>query len=77
MASIPSIFREPSDGGISAVSSFMVVDFPAPLGPKNPKIWPDSTDRSILFTAVMESYIFDRFLETIQFTNHSAIFLLI
>jgi hypothetical protein len=29
--------NEPDDGFIKVVSSLIVVDFPAPFGPKNPK----------------------------------------
>jgi hypothetical protein len=34
---MPRIEREPLEGGINVVSSLMVVDFPAPLVPKNQK----------------------------------------
>ena len=36
------------------VSSFITVDLPAPFGPKNPKTWPDFTERLIPFTAFTE-----------------------
>jgi hypothetical protein len=35
--SMPKIDNEPLEGGIRVVSSLIVVDFPAPFGPKNPK----------------------------------------
>jgi hypothetical protein len=37
IASIPKIFNFPLEGGISVVKSLMVVDLPAPFGPKKPK----------------------------------------
>jgi hypothetical protein len=37
----------PSLGGINPVIIFMVVDFPAPLGPKNPTILPGSAVNDI------------------------------
>ena len=33
----PPMFSFPLVGWISVVNSFIVVDFPAPFGPKNPK----------------------------------------
>ena len=34
----PAISTVPDEGGINPVSIFIVVDLPAPLGPRNPKI---------------------------------------
>ena len=47
--SYPAICIDPSDGGMKPVIIFIVVDFPAPLGPKNPNISPCSTlkERSV------------------------------
>ncbi len=59
---MPKIEREPCEGGIRVVRSFMVVDFPAPLGPKNPKTWPDFTENTRLSTALREPYDFDKWL---------------
>ena len=36
-ASTPKIDNDPLEGGMRVVRSLMVVDLPAPLGPKNPK----------------------------------------
>ena len=38
------------------VSSLITVDFPAPFGPRKPKICPSSTSRSIPSTAFIPSY---------------------
>jgi hypothetical protein len=38
----------------------MVVLFPAPLGPKNPKISPFSTEKEISFTAIVSPNDFVR-----------------
>ena len=40
----PAIEAVPLVGGINPVRIFIVVDLPAPLGPKNPKISPFSTE---------------------------------
>src|SRR6266481_7435703 len=48
----PSSCTRPDVGASSPVSILMVVDFPAPLGPRNPKNCPAVTHRSILSTAV-------------------------
>jgi len=48
---MPRIKREPLDGRMRVVRSFIVVDFPAPLGPKNPKTCPDFTDNVRSLTA--------------------------
>jgi len=66
MASMPKIERDPLEGGINVVSSLIVVDFPAPLGPKNPKTWPDFIDKTSPSTALTEPYDFDRWSTSIQ-----------
>ena len=38
----PRIFARPDVGKIIPMSSFIVVDFPAPLGPRNPNDSPSS-----------------------------------
>ena len=60
MASIPKIESEPDEGLIRVVRSLIVVDFPAPLGPKNPKTCPLLTDKIRSFTAFTEPYDFDK-----------------
>ena len=60
MAFMPRIESEPLEGGINVVSNLMVVDFPAPLGPKNPKTWPGLIDNTRSSTALTEPYDFDR-----------------
>jgi len=42
------------------VRSLIVVDFPAPFGPKNPKTCPELTDKTISSTALTEPYDFDK-----------------
>src|SRR5271165_5458954 len=42
----------PEVGASSPVSILIVVDFPAPFGPRNPKKWPACTFRSMASTAV-------------------------
>ncbi len=66
MASIPNTCNLPLEGGTRVVKSFIVVDFPAPLGPRNPNTWPDLTDRSISSTAKTDPYDFERDLATIH-----------
>ena len=46
-----------------------VVVFPAPFGPRNPTISPDSTSNEILSIAAFSTYCFDRF-ETFIIRNH-------
>ena len=60
--------REPLEGEIKVVRSLMVVDFPAPFGPKNPKTWPDWTENWISSTALIEPYDFDRCITSIHDT---------
>src|SRR6516162_6770474 len=48
----PSNSMRPEVGASSPVSILMVVDLPAPFGPKNPKNCPASTRKSIASTAV-------------------------
>src|SRR6185295_3832117 len=38
----------------------IVVVFPAPLGPRNPTIWPFCTSNEMLSTAVVRAYLFVR-----------------
>ncbi len=55
----------PSVGGMKQVSTRMVVVFPAPLGPRNPTIWPFSTskgnviDRDIAGVSLGKPFDFD------------------
>ena len=41
----PATSTVPLVGGIKPVIIFIVVDFPAPLGPRNPSISPCSTEK--------------------------------
>ena len=41
----------PDVGLSSVVSILMVVDLPAPLGPRNPNVWPCETENETPFTA--------------------------
>src|SRR5690349_17253565 len=43
LTGLPRMRALPAVGKISRISSLMVVDFPAPFGPMNPKISPSST----------------------------------
>src|ERR1700722_1940541 len=52
MASRPRIWMEPEVGARRPVSILMVVDLPAPLGPRKPKNWPGATVRLTSSTAV-------------------------
>jgi hypothetical protein len=56
LALIPRIVNSPLVGGTRVVRSLIVVDLPAPFGPKNPKTWPDLIERSMPSTAFTESY---------------------
>src|SRR5882757_9009963 len=51
MASRPRIWMLPEVGASRPVSILMVVDLPAPLGPRKPKNCPGATHRSIPLTA--------------------------
>ena len=46
----------PFVGAIRVVRSLIVVVFPAPFGPKKPKILPELTERSIPSTAIVDPY---------------------
>src|ERR1035437_2653943 len=56
----PRISMLPPSEGISPVSMRMVVDFPAPLGPRKPKNDPRGTSRSTPTTAALSPYDFRR-----------------
>src|ERR1700723_308182 len=49
--STPRICMRPEVGASKPVSILMVVDFPAPFGPRNPKNWPGATRRFTSCTA--------------------------
>src|SRR6266567_3073654 len=49
---MPRISIRPELGASSPVSILMVVDFPAPLGPRKPKNCPGATRKSTLSTAI-------------------------
>jgi len=49
---------------------FIVVVFPAPFGPRRPKISPESTEKSMTSTALMSGgYAFTRFSTTTAFAG--------
>src|SRR5215469_8428004 len=51
----------PKDGGIKPVSIRMVVDLPAPLGPRNPSTSPRSTEKETPSTARLVPNILVKF----------------
>lgn len=59
--SCPAMNALPEVGKRSVQRIFIVVVFPAPFGPRKPKIVPSSTSKEILSTAVIPSNFFDRF----------------
>src|SRR5438552_18624906 len=52
----PASLAVPSVGGRRQVRTRVVVVFPAPLGPRNPTIWPFSTSKEISSTATVRAY---------------------
>jgi hypothetical protein len=52
ITSKPLMVAVPDDGGSSVVNIRMSVDFPAPFGPRRPKISPSSTPKLMPLTAV-------------------------
>src|SRR5271163_1358130 len=50
--SMPRTCMRPDEGASRPVNILMVVDFPAPLGPRNPKNWPAATRRFTSCTAI-------------------------
>src|SRR5690242_3882916 len=54
----PATLAEPEVGGKKQVRMRMVVVLPAPLGPRNPTIWPFSTSKEMWSTAVLRAYLF-------------------
>src|SRR5512143_1731578 len=61
MMSNPATVPLPPEGARMPQSMRMVVDFPAPLGPRKPKISPFFTSRLTLFTAMKSSKRRERF----------------
>lgn len=58
----PQISTEPAVFSTSPQSTQMVVDFPAPLGPRSAKKSPCSTDKEIHFRATTQlEYVLVRF----------------
>ena len=53
MMSTPLIIASPEVEEMYPVIMFMVVDFPAPLGPRKPRISPSFTSNEILLTAFL------------------------
>src|SRR5262249_49804678 len=56
----PATVAVPALGGRKQVSMRMVVVLPAPLGPRNPTIWPFSTENEMWSTAVVRAYLLVR-----------------
>src|ERR671934_202542 len=56
--SAPATDAEPLVGRASPTRILMVVVFPAPLGPINPRIWPRSTSRDRPSSATNAPYFF-------------------
>src|SRR5215475_2418290 len=52
----PSMVASPEVGSSSVASTRMVVDFPAPLGPMKPKIWPAEKPNEMPLTARVRPY---------------------
>src|SRR5580765_220469 len=52
----PATVAVPALGGRKQVSMRMVVVLPAPFGPRNPTIWPFSTENEMRSTAVVRAY---------------------
>src|SRR5207302_4690100 len=52
----PATLAVPADGGRKQVSMRIVVVLPAPLGPRNPTIWPFATSNEISSTATVRGY---------------------
>src|SRR5689334_4479622 len=57
----PSMVASPDVGSSSVASTRMVVDFPAPLGPMKPKIWPEANPKEMPLTARVRPYSLRRF----------------
>src|SRR5262250_1480100 len=56
----PATVAVPALGGRKQVSIRMVVVLPAPLGPRNPTIWPFLTENEMWSTAVVRAYLLVR-----------------
>ena len=57
----PSITAVPDVGGRNPVIIRIVVDFPAPFGPRNPSTSPSLTEKETPFTASKSPKLFFRF----------------
>ena len=64
----------PDVGFSKVVSIIIVVLFPAPLGPKNPKISPVFTEKEISFTAVTSPNDFVRDFVSMEYNDLIAAF---
>src|SRR5215470_6656055 len=53
----PATVPVPALGGRKQVNMRIVVVLPAPLGPRNPTIWPFSTENEMWSTAVVRAYL--------------------
>lgn len=60
---------DPNEGFANPMRILIVVVFPAPLGPKKPKIEPFVTFRSRLSTAVTSPNFFERLSSSIALVN--------
>ena len=61
----PTTQAVPADGRLSVASMRMVVLFPAPLGPRKPKMLPSGTSMSRCCRALSAPYRLDRLWQTI------------
>ena len=61
--SVPPMYSSPASGAMTPVIILMVVVFPAPFGPKNPKISPlfASNERLSTALAAERPYVFETF----------------
>src|ERR1700722_1609063 len=60
VTSWPATRADPDVGRASVHSILIVVDLPAPLGPRNPKVSPTGTSKSIPRTASISPYFLVR-----------------
>ena len=59
----PATVAVPADGGRKHVSMRMVVVLPAPLGPRNPTIWPFATSEGNLVNGSIARVPFGKLLD--------------
>src|SRR5438094_3604925 len=69
VTSWPSTSAVPDEGARNPVTIFIVVVFPAPLGPRNPTTWPCGTENEMPPSAVTAPYRFVRSITSIMGTR--------